>query len=199
MSKAMRREGFDYMTLEDFEELLADKPEHEKWELIGGRLVRLMVGARWEHHFIVRNITFEATARLRNAGSSCDVFSETFWLKERFMDLAVFPDVMVRCGPRLDPSSIAISDPVVLVEVTGPGSESRDRVEKDILYRRLPSLQHYVIVERDVARVDVTDRQGEGWTLRRAEGLSETVALPALGIEMPLAAIYRKVLDDRLG
>jgi Uma2 family endonuclease len=199
MSRAMRREGFDYMTLDDFEELLADKPDHEKWELIGGRLVRLMVGARWEHHFIVRNITFEFTGRLRNAMSSCDVFSETFWLKERFMDLAVFPDVMVRCGPRLDPNLIAINDPVVLVEVTGPGSASRDRVEKDILYRQLPSLQHYVIVERDVARVDVTDRHGESWALRRAEGLDETVALPALGIELPLGGIYRKVLSDAPG
>jgi hypothetical protein len=38
---------YDYMDLDDFEELLADKPRDEKWELIGGRFVRMMVGARW--------------------------------------------------------------------------------------------------------------------------------------------------------
>ena len=44
---------FDYLSLYDFEELLADKPRNERWELIGGRLVRMMVGARWEHGRIV--------------------------------------------------------------------------------------------------------------------------------------------------
>ncbi|GJD74710.1 hypothetical protein CFIICLFH_2945 [Methylobacterium goesingense] len=37
---------FDWMALDDFEELLADKPRNERWELIGGRVVRMMVGAR---------------------------------------------------------------------------------------------------------------------------------------------------------
>ena len=41
----VQRPGFEYMDLDDFEEYLADKPEHEKWELIGGRVVKLMVGA----------------------------------------------------------------------------------------------------------------------------------------------------------
>jgi Uma2 family endonuclease len=84
----------------------------------------------------------------------------------------------------------------VLVEVTAPGSENRDRVEKDSLYRRLPSLQHYVIVYRDVARVDIADRKGEGWCLRRAEGLESSFALPALSVELALRDIYRRVLDD---
>ena len=47
---------FERMALDDFEELLADKPRNERWELIGGRVVRMMVGARWEHGRIVQNI-----------------------------------------------------------------------------------------------------------------------------------------------
>lgn len=37
---------YEYMSLDDFEELLPDKPANEKWELMGGRVVRMMVGAR---------------------------------------------------------------------------------------------------------------------------------------------------------
>lgn len=44
------------MSLDDFEDLLADEPEEERWELICGRVVRMMVGARWEHNLIVGNI-----------------------------------------------------------------------------------------------------------------------------------------------
>ncbi len=55
---------FEYMSLDDFEELLADKPADEKWELIGGRVVRMMVGARWEHHLIAQNLAFGLRRRL---------------------------------------------------------------------------------------------------------------------------------------
>jgi Uma2 family endonuclease len=194
MTKAMRREGFEYMDLGDFEELLADKPGHEKWELIGGRVVRMMVGARWQHNIIIGNIAGELRRRLREAGTACQVFSETFWLKERFLDLAVFPDVMVRCGPRLDEEAISINDPLVLVEVVSPGSQARDRIEKDGLYRRLPTLRHYVLVERDRSVLDVFDHGQAGWSLRRIEGLDAEVALPALNVVIQMSDIYRDVL-----
>ena len=52
---------YEYMSLDDFEELLADKPADEKWELIGGRVVRMMVGARWEHNRIYRDVIAPAS------------------------------------------------------------------------------------------------------------------------------------------
>jgi Uma2 family endonuclease len=194
MNRVMRRQGFDYMDLDDFEELLADKPAHEKWELIGGRVVRMMVGARWQHNVITGNIADALRRQIRGRGAGCQVFTETFWLKERFMDLAVFPDIMVRCGPRLPQDATSINDPIVLIEVVSPGSEARDRVEKDGLYRRLPTLMHYVLVERDVAVVDVLDRIDDGWNLRKLEGAEAVLELPSLTASMSLAEVYRDVL-----
>lgn len=52
---------YEYMSLDDFEELLADKPADEKWELLGGRVVRMMVGARWEHNRIYRDVIAPAS------------------------------------------------------------------------------------------------------------------------------------------
>ncbi len=54
---------FEWMSLADFEEMLPDKPSDEKWELIGGRVIRMMVGARWEHHA-------SSQRRPRSAGAS---------------------------------------------------------------------------------------------------------------------------------
>lgn len=198
MDIARRRPGFRYMDLDDFEEYLADKPEDERWELIGGRVVKMMVGARWEHHFIVRNLARELENRLEAKGAACDVFTETFWLKERFVRLAVFPDVMVRCGPPLEDDVASMNDPVVLAEVVSPGSSERDRVEKSELYQRLPTLQHYVMLDRDRAVVSVLDRVDERtWTHpRRAEGLDAVLDLPAIDIQVPLRVTYRRVLND---
>ena len=37
---------FETMSADDFEDLILDMPADEKWELIGGRAVRGMVGVR---------------------------------------------------------------------------------------------------------------------------------------------------------
>lgn len=62
---------YEYMSLDDFEELLADKPADEKWELISGRVVRMMVGARQEHNRICQNIATAMMTDLRRKGSDC--------------------------------------------------------------------------------------------------------------------------------
>jgi hypothetical protein len=78
---------FEYMSLDDFEELLLDKPRDEKWELIGGRVIRGMVGARWEHKQIVLNLILGLNNHFRKVGSPSRAFDETFWLKEHSLDL----------------------------------------------------------------------------------------------------------------
>ena len=186
---------YDYMDLDDFEELLADKPRDEKWELIGGRVVKMMTGARWEHHFIIQNMNFALSSQLRAKGSPCRVFTEAFRLKERSLETSVLPDLMVHCGP-LPPGASSLDAPTVLVEVMSTGSVGRDRVEKWQIYRKLPSLQHYVLVERDKPVIEVFDRAGEAWFKERMiEGLDAVLDLSALDLTIPLAEIYRDVLS----
>ncbi|WP_363349155.1 Uma2 family endonuclease [Methylocystis echinoides] len=186
---------YEYMSLDDFEELLADKPADEKWELIGGRVVRMMVGARWEHNRICQNVATAMMTDFRRKGSNCRPFAETFWLKERLLDLACFPDVIVKCGP-LPPDATSLDDPVVLVEVVSKGSAQRDRWEKWALYQRLPSLRHYVLIERDQLAVDVFDRVEGGFFERpRLERAEDLLRLPAIGFELSLAEIYRDVIS----
>jgi Uma2 family endonuclease len=198
MSGTVRREGFDYMDLDDFEELLADKPEHEKWELIGGRVVRMMVGARWEHNRIVQNISGHLLASFRTKGSNCRPFAETFFMKRRDFESALLPDVMVRCGP-LDRGATSLDDPVVVFEVLSEGSAARDRLEKWAVYQRLASLVHYVLVERDRPAVELRSRVGSSWSgLRILDGLDAVIDLPAIDMRLPLSVIYEDVLQGKL-
>ena len=190
-----RSERYDTMDLDDFEDLLPDMPHDEKWELIEGRVVKMMVGARWEHHYIVHNLTVGLSNRLRERNAGCRVFAETFFMKSKALESATLPDIIVRCGPML-PGATSIDDPIVLVEVMSVGTAGRDRGEKWRVYRKLPSLQHYVLVDRDEPRVEVFDRQGEAWaSLRTLEDLDAVLDLPALAVSMPLADIYADVLS----
>lgn len=184
---------FETMRFDDFEELLLDKPDNERWELIGGRVIRGRVGARWEHERISGNIYIALQTHFRKKRSPCRAFKETFYLKRRTLDLSVFPDIIVRCGA-IEPGEVSIDDPSVLIEVLSPGSEPRDRYEKWNLYKELPSLQHYVLVHRDKAAVETMTRDLAGWTGQIVAGLEKILSLPALDFEMPLAAIYEDVI-----
>jgi Uma2 family endonuclease len=193
MSKALQ--GFEYMDLDDFEELLLDKPRDEKWELISGRVVRGMVGARWAHHRIVQNVNFALRAHIRARALPCETFTETFWLKQRFLKLAVFPDIMVRCGP-IELDTISIDDPLILIEVVSPSSEDRDRGEKASGYMRLTSLKHVCFIDRDRVHIDIFDRSEAGWLPRPPiERVVETFALDAIEFSMQVADVYGDVLS----
>jgi len=184
---------FEYMTLDDFEEALLDKPENEKWELIGGRVIRGMVGARIEHQRIVRNIDTALTNHFRARKKPCESLRETFWLKEKALELGVFPDIMVHCGG-IAPGAVSVNDPLVLFEVTSPGSDARDRLEKKDLYLKLPSLKAYVLVKRDKPYLEVLSRGSEGWTgYQVLEGREAVLRLPDISLELSLAEIYRDV------
>src|SRR3954447_3996924 len=66
----------EYMDLDDFEELLINKPRDEKWELINGRVVRGMVGARLAHHDIVQNVNFALRTHICAKGLLCRTFTK---------------------------------------------------------------------------------------------------------------------------
>jgi Uma2 family endonuclease len=82
-----------------------------------------------------------------------------------------------------------------LFEVVSPGSEGKDRLIKRIAYQRLPSLQHYVLVERDRPYIDHYVRAADGWRGEvPLETLDAILKLPAIDFEMAVSEIYRDVL-----
>ena len=189
-----RSEKFDYMDVDDFEELLADMPNHERWELIVGRVMKMMIGAWWQHDLIIQNLAFGLRERFRSDGCACRTFTETFYLKAPLLQTPTLPDVIVRCGP-LSPDATSLHDSKVLIEVLSPDSETRDSVEKWRSYRELTSLERYVLIERDRNSIDVFDRSGAVWAVRRTiEGLDAVLDLPAVNVSVPLAEVYQDVL-----
>lgn len=184
----------EYMDLDDFEELVLEMPEDQKWELINGRVVRGMVGARLDHARIIQNLNFALRTHIRSNGMGCETFTESAWLKQQFQKLAAFPDVMVRCGP-IEAEAAHVDDPLVLIEVVSPTSGSRDRGEKASAYMRLATARHVVFTDRDRVRVEAYDRRDDGaWFARDPiESLDAVFELSALQFAMPVAEIYRDV------
>jgi Uma2 family endonuclease len=98
------------------------------------------------------------------------------------------PDVMVKERP---PTGSAVSDDaLVLFEVLSRSNTKSDQAWRRRVYASIPNCQHYVTVSLKAVQVDAYDRNAE-WEKRGFNGLSDGLALPALGLSIPLADIYR--------
>lgn len=180
------------LRLDEFNELLADAPEDERWELLFGRVIRMMGGARWEHAQLVSNLHFGLRRRLEAAASPCRVFTETFRVEIDAVDSSLMPDITVFCSP-LAPGATSLSHPKVLMEILSRGTAYRHGGERREAYQRLPSLRHHALVEQAKPAVHVFDRHEESWSERHLDGLGASLELPALDVAIPLAEIYADV------
>jgi Uma2 family endonuclease len=110
--------------------------------------------------FRMQRALYEA---VRAAGSPCHVLpdgiavhvSDTKWYE---------PDAMVCCGPEAPDHVVKVDNPIVVVEVTQPSAVGVDEGDKMIGYFDVPSVQHYLIVNRRLARVIHHKRQSDGTT-----------------------------------
>jgi Uma2 family endonuclease len=104
-----------------------------------------------------------------------------------------YPDVSVVCGPRETAAhdANAITNPTLIVEVLSDSTEQFDRGKKFKDYQRLPSLQHYLLVNQDEARIEHFRRNADDtWTLSNA-GPGGAVRLPDLGGDLMVDEIYQ--------
>ena len=77
----------------------------------------------------------------------------------------LYPDVTIVCGPRtLDrEDQNAVTNPTLIVEVLSRSTEEYDRGDKFEHYKRIPSLQQYVLVGFRERQLEVWSRRADGW------------------------------------
>jgi Uma2 family endonuclease len=94
-----------------------------------------------------------------------------------------------------------LTNAILVAEVLSDSTEKYDRGIKAGHYRRLDSLQEYLLVTQDRFSVEVFARQGDrsgaaggdAWLLSAATEREAEVRLASLGITVPLAEIYAGV------
>lgn len=149
--------------------------------------VTAMTGGTLDHNDIAFNLRRELGERLRDAG--CRAYSENAKVRG---DAAVFyPDVVVTCRP-VDGRADEVADPVLIAEVMSDTTEAADRGRKWLQYKKLGSLQYYLLISQQEPRVEVFTRQGDLWMVSEASGLDGFVALPFLNLTLALRIVYER-------
>jgi Uma2 family endonuclease len=139
-------------------------------------------------------ISLSVASSLREAaGSSCEVFGSDMRVSTP-SGLYAYPDASIVCGPKLSNTAETISNTVVIVEVLSNATRNYDRGEKFELYRSIPALRHYLLIEQSFIQVEHRCLQSDGsWSHEIAESLDQIFHLTAIGIDLPVARVYEGV------
>jgi Uma2 family endonuclease len=167
-------------TVAEFEAWHARQPE--RWEFVDGR-PRLMAPASMTHSILKRNVLRALDLALADSG--CEVLVDGPQILTD--EISAIPDVVVTCAP-LDLSTPVVAEPAIIVEVMSPSSEADDTLRKWFSYRKIPSLEHYLVVAQDRRLVQIHSRAGDLWRERFvSEGAIELDDLP---LRVEVAALY---------
>lgn len=175
------------------EYLTAEATSEVRHEFLNGE-VWAMAGGTPEHAALAAALIGELGAALR--GKPCRVYTSDLRVRIRATGLSTYPDVTVVCGgvetaPE-DPD--AITNPVAVAEVLSDATEAYDRGAKAAHYRRLPSLQEYILVSQAEPLVEVYRRTEAGrWELLEGR-LGDLIELRSLGVQLDVAAVYANPL-----
>ena len=91
-------------------------------------------------------------------------------------------------------------NPVVILEVLSPATESRDRGEKFGAYQQIPGFLEYLLVAQQSGRVTHYLRRPNGeWVPQEVVGIESVVRLDVLDCELTLAEIYEGITLSTLG
>jgi Uma2 family endonuclease len=86
-----------------------------------------------------------------------------------------------------------VRNPKLVVEILSPSTKHIDRREKAMTYRRIASVEEYVLVAQDELEV-IVQRRAENWRPQSCAAREAMVEFRSIGLSVPLAQIYEGTL-----
>lgn len=183
----------EFMRMTEAEYLAFERASDIRHEYLDGH-VYAMTGASRAHNLISTYTAASLINQLR--GRPCEVYASDMRVRVSATGLYTYPDVTVVCGnPQFADSALdTLLNPVLVIEVLSPSTESYDRGKKFQHYRQLESLREYVLISQDSPRIERFLRQDDGtWLLTDAAGLDASLELASVACTLALAEVYEKV------
>ena len=176
-----------YVTLEQY--LASEEISPYKSEYVNGAIYA-MAGGSFNHSVISGNAFFEVARQLR--GRPCRVLNGDMLIQIAATSTFTYPDLSVACGePQFsDARQRAITNPIALFEILSPSTEAYDRGAKFAHYRKLDSLEQYVLISQERPIIEVFTRVEGVWQFGDARGLDAQIELSAISCILALADVY---------
>lgn len=167
-----------------------------KYEYIEGE-VYAMTGGTLPDNDIAVNLTSALRGALR--GTGCKVRMSDAKVKVSDRGPFFYPDIVVSCDDRDRVAMDAISHPVLIIEILSPSTSGFDRGDKFKFYRRIPTLQEYVLIDSEKIAIDC-DRKGSSgrWELTAypedaTDPENPVLELESINFSCSLGLVYEEV------
>ena len=170
-----------------------ERKSEERHEYFDGEIFA-MAGAKRRHNTAATNLSGLVWQHLR--GKNCESYSSDMRVFVPETGLYTYPDLVIVCDePQFqDEVFDTLLNPVLIVEVLSDSTEGYDRGKKFQHYRSIESLQEYVLVSTDEARIEKYVRSGDGfWYLSEAVGLGAKIEFSSIECVIELAEVYDKI------
>lgn len=156
-------------------------------EFVAGE-VFAMVGVRQAHNIATLNLAMALRSQVK--GGPCRVFVESVKTRVEAADCFFYPDLAVTCDPRDRATPDYISHPSLVVEVLSESTAAYDRGKKFAAYRKLESLQEYLLVDLETRRLELFRRNSENHWVLYDYGAGEHIEFTALNISIPVDLVF---------
>lgn len=179
-----------------FEERAEGKHEYRDGEVVA------MSGGTSAHSMVKSNLVTALGVRLR--GGPCRRFDSDLRLALQNRGRYFYPDASVVCGPpefaEHEQKELTLLNPKAAFEVLSESTEAYDRGEKFDLYREIPSLRTYALIDPRAPKAHLFERQENGlWSIDVFEGEGAVLPLGTLGVEVPFGELYENVSFEGRG
>jgi len=175
-------------TAEDYLHWEAGQPD--KHEYYHGETFA-MGGASRRHVTISLNVAAALDEALE--GSPCRTYMADMKVQAAADEAYFYPDVLVTCDPADHRADQFMRAPKLIVEVLSPATAAYDRGDKFAAYRRIASLQEFVLIDPDTRRIEHYRRtQAKRWELQEIEP-EQPLQLQCLEVEIAWQKVFRNV------
>jgi len=178
--------GKKILTAEEYLEW--EKQQEGKHEFFGGEIFA-MAGASARHNVIFKNLFVELAVALK--GKPCQPYGSDMRVHIPQNTLYTYPDISIFCRDILDESEDGIVEPTVLIEILSTSTRNYDRGGKFKLYRDIPTLKEFIVVDSEQISVESFRLNERGhWELEEYKQASDNLNFPSLAVSVPLSEIY---------
>lgn len=180
--------GKSRFTIEEYLEM--ERASNEKHEYCQGEIF-LMSGAGPEHTLVFRNLFTELSYRSKR--KPCRPCHNDMRVHIPENTLFTYPDISIFCKDirYLDKEKDSAIGPAGLIEILSPSTRKYDRGKKFDLYRQIPSLKEYILVDSLAIHIQIFGRSAYGhWESQEYKSLTDNIEVTTIGINLTLFDIY---------
>ena len=183
--------GKQKFTIEEYlamEEAATEKHEYYKGEIFA------MSGPKMPHNIISRNLLIGLGIKLK--GKKCQPFSSDMRVHIEANTLFTYPDISIICGEpeTLNNDDWNILNPAVIIEILSPSTKNYDRGEKFKLYRDIPTLKEYILVDSESMHIEIFRlNEAKHWELEEYHSTEQALYIKTINENISITDIYEGV------